>query len=529
MKLLFTSVGRRVELIQAFRNAALSLKENLIIYGTDISNTAPALLFCDHPKIVCRIDNPNYISELLNLCKKEKIEALIPTIDTDLLVLSQNKKEFEKIGVKVFISSEEKIRICRDKRFTSEYFTKIGLVSPKTCDDYLNYFNDFPCFIKPLNGSSSISTFKINNREELKVFAGRVGNYIIQPYIEGTEYTIDIFCDYEGNPVHITPRKRIAVRSGEVLKTEITLDKKIIEECKIIINDFKPCGALAVQMIRKENVDYFIEINPRFGGGAPLSMKAGADSAKAVLEIIKNEKLNYRENVAIDGAIYSRFDQSIQIAEKVKDIKAFVFDLDDTLYSEKEYVKSGFREVSKCLPNIENAFEKLWTAFEERKPSIDYLLESEGIYSEDVKKTCIETYRLHRPNIHLYSGIIEMFAALRNKGFRLGIITDGRPEGQRAKIEVLGLSEMVDEIIITDELGGAQFRKPCDIAFRIMKERLGVDYGEMAYVGDNPTKDFIAPRALGMRTIYFQNDDGIYSVKSPKNGALVELISDYLC
>lgn len=84
----------------------------------------------------------------------------------------------------------------------------------------------------------------------MKVYVEQVGDYIVQPFIEGTEYTVDIFCDYEGNPVYITPRIRPAVRSGEVLKTEIALDEMIIAECRELIAGFQPCGPMTVQLIR---------------------------------------------------------------------------------------------------------------------------------------------------------------------------------------------------------------------------------------------------------------------------------------
>ena len=103
-----------------------------------------------------------------------------------------------------------------------------------------------------------------------------------------------------------------------------------------------------------------------------------------------------------------------------------------------------------------------------------------------------------------------MLEEFRNHGLKLGIITDGRPEGQRAKLQVLGLEPMVDEIIVTDEFGGPEFRKPNSKAFQVMREKLDVSYDEMCYVGDNTKKDFIAPEQLGMRSIWFKNSDGLY-------------------
>ena len=139
LKLLFTSVGRRVELVQAFRKAADELETNLKIIGADITTTAPALFFCDQTVQVCKIKDPNYISELIDICEKEQVNVLIPTIDTDLLLLSQYKDQFQKIGTVVMVSEENKIKVCRDKRFTAAYFHSVGLNSPDPVDDYLSY------------------------------------------------------------------------------------------------------------------------------------------------------------------------------------------------------------------------------------------------------------------------------------------------------------------------------------------------------------------------------------------------------
>lgn len=315
LKILFTSVGRRVELLQAFRQAADDLKIELVIYGTDISNTAPAMFFCDKQKTICRINDPNYIQSLIEICRREKIDALIPTIDTDLLLLSQNRDTFKENGTVVLISAEDKVKICRDKRLTADYFIKCGLKSPVPIDDYRKYRAGYPAFIKPKDGSSSINAYKVNNAEELKVYSGIVGDYIIQPFVEGTEYTVDIFCGFMGNPIFITPRERVAVRGGEVLKTRVEQNDIMIAECKRLIADYKPCGAITVQLIhQKETGDnYYIEINPRYGGGAPLSIKAGADSAKACLKLLIGEDIGYQNKAADDGATFSRFDQSIRV------------------------------------------------------------------------------------------------------------------------------------------------------------------------------------------------------------------------
>ncbi len=241
--LLLTSVGRRIELVQQFREAAGLLGIKLIILGADISSSAPALVFCDRTVIVPRIKDPDYIPCLCRICAEHQVDALIPTIDTDLLLLAQNKTLFEALGTTVFISRPEKIAICRDKRKTSDYFLSLGLSAPKAVSRIEDYEGGFPAFIKPSDGSSSIGANRADSMEELRTHAASLDDFVIQPFASGTEYTVDILCDTEGNPIYITPRIRLAVRAGEVLKTQIRHVPSILEEMLVLIRDFKQAEA----------------------------------------------------------------------------------------------------------------------------------------------------------------------------------------------------------------------------------------------------------------------------------------------
>ena len=123
-----------------------------------------------------------------------------------------------------------------------------------------------------------------------------------------------------------------------------------------------------------------------------------------------------------------------------------------------------------------------------------------------------------------------MLLRLKAQEIKIGIITDGRPEGQRNKLKALGLEKFMDDIIVTDELGGIQFRKPNDISFRIMQNRWKIPFENIVYVGDNPNKDLQAPRQLGMRSVFFYNADGLYSTPDGADitdiAQLMEFISD---
>lgn len=523
--ILVTGVGRRVELMQAFRQAALKLNINLKLYGADMAGTAPALAYCDYTRKVCAMRDPQYIQQLVDICVADKIDLVMPTIDTDLLILSRNTDAFEKIGTKVLISKPDKILICRDKNNTGDFFVSCGLKAPVTYNNYKEYPGPYPCFIKPKDGSSSINAFKVEDAGELAVYAGQIEDYIIQPFVSGREFTIDIFCDFDGNPIYITPRERLQVRAGEVLKTEIHMDETMIDEAKKLCRAFKPCGPMTVQLIQDKNTgeNYYIEINPRYGGGAPLSMKSGARSAEALLRLLCGEEVGYQEHSSCNGAVYSRFDQSVCISEgdDTQPIKGVIFDLDDTLYSEKQYVRSGYQKIAEYLGR-EEATERLWTYFEAGRPAIDaYLAEIGGL---EKKAECLKIYREQMPTITLYEGVTELIEKLKNSGIKVGIITDGRPEGQRNKLKALGLDQMIDDIIITDELGGVQFRKPSDISFRIMQNRWKLPYEQIIYVGDNPNKDFQACRQLGMHWRHINNQDGLHYDNSIDKGTLIESI-----
>lgn len=206
-------------------------------------------------------------------------------------------------------------------------------------------------------------------------------------------------------------------------------------------------------------------------------------------------------------------------------IKAVVFDLDDTLIPETDYVKSGFRAIGNELNDVMLA-DKLWSLFEKNRENV---YQRAGL-SEEMCQKCIEIYRSHKPDIRLSEETESLLKELKGEGIKLGVITDGRPTGQWNKISALGLDKIMDKIIVTDELGGENFRKPNPRAFEIMREALNVEFDEMMYVGDNPQKDFYIGSVYPIVTvqvrgsgIYNQND--YYKEVLPKHiiSALTEL------
>ena len=193
--ILILSAGRRVELIERFKRAKERQKIDGKIVAVDLSNTAPAIYFADAHYLVPRIDSDEYIDSIIDVCKKENIDLIVPTIDTELLKLSQNREIIEKeASVKLLLSREEVIQICRNKKNTQKFFEENKFGVPKLLnDDDIKAGNyKFPLFIKPLDGSSSINTFKVTSKEELDFFMNYIKKPMVQEFVEGEEYSVAV-------------------------------------------------------------------------------------------------------------------------------------------------------------------------------------------------------------------------------------------------------------------------------------------------------------------------------------------------
>lgn len=188
-------------------------------------------------------------------------------------------------------------------------------------------------------------------------------------------------------------------------------------------------------------------------------------------------------------------------------IKAIIFDLDDTLISEKEYITSGYRYIAEVLSAKVGAdkqviFDTLMGLFQiSPKNVFNRLLDQFQVsYTKDKIVELVEKYRNHMPDIQFYDDVFPCLEQLKEKGIKTGIITDGYISTQRNKLKVLSADKYFDYIIVTEELG-REYWKPHPKAFELMKDKLDVEFNEMAYVGDNPEKDFYISSIYPIRTV----------------------------
>ncbi len=278
--ILFTSAGRRVELLRSFKDAykKLGLEGSIIV--TDIDPLAPALKVADRSYLVPRSNSGNFIKKLIKIVKNEHADLIFPLIDPDIPILAANRNTLEFSGACVVVISKEMAKITADKWLTYQFFRSLDIPTPSTwLDSEERKSNlDYPVFIKPRFGSAGKKTFKVCNEKELSFFLDYVPNPIIQEYLAGPEITNDVICDFEGNILAVVSRKRIEVRWGEVAKGITIYDSSIIDNCVRVAKKLKAIGPITIQCILKDGVPHFTEINARFGGGVPLGIAAGVDS-----------------------------------------------------------------------------------------------------------------------------------------------------------------------------------------------------------------------------------------------------------
>ena len=318
VNVLILSAGRRVELIKCFKHAAEGLGIKSSVIAADLSDTAPAIYFADRHYFIPRIGEEGYIDEIINICNREDIALVVPTIDTELLILAKNRDNIESsTNAKVLISDLSVVEICRDKCKTQTFFEDNGFGVPGQITDIYAENISFPLFIKPLDGSSSINAFKVNNRHELEFFYSYIDRPIVQEMMFGEEYTVDVFLDFSSSLISMVPRRRLATRSGEISKGKIVKDRQIMSDVRRLMEILRPVGHITVQCMKTDKGIQYIEINPRFGGGAPMAIKAGADSCKNLYRLLMGEKLAYNEDYR-ENLTFLRFDDAIMLNENME-------------------------------------------------------------------------------------------------------------------------------------------------------------------------------------------------------------------
>lgn len=317
INLLCTCVGRRVSVLKAFRLAAKQLGINLRLLGADCSPTAPALHITDKYFIVPSLEDESYMPTLLEICRAEKVDMAIPFTDWELPAMSANRARFKRVGTRVVVSTPNVIEICRDKRNTYQFLKANGFDTPRLYSHNKAVKGPFPFFMKPRYGSAARNIHFVGDRPTLEFYHHRSPEHVIQEFIRGEEFTVDVLADFSGKALCAVPRQRLEVRAGEVSKGLTVKHRDIMAQSMRLVNELKGCrGVITTQcFLTPKNEIKFIEMNPRFGGGIPLAIRAGANFPKWLLQMHLGKKPDIKPDAWRDGLLMLRYDEAIFVDE----------------------------------------------------------------------------------------------------------------------------------------------------------------------------------------------------------------------
>lgn len=300
MNLLMSCIGRRSYVAQYFR-AHLSCSDRII--GTSNTPWTPAFLACDQCFLLPSYsDEDAYGAALLDLCERERIDALLSFMDQDVVVLSGLRHELQQRGTVPVLPPNDLAVLCLDKWLAYEFFQAHALETASTFRDYESALDavsactiDFPLMVKPRFGFGRANTFLAHNERELDVLFHYQKDMLIQERLVGEEYDLDLLCDFDGNALAIVPWRKYSSRLGET-EQAITVDSPPLLDFGLALVKAlgHHIGPMDVDLFVTGDSIQILEMNPRFGGGYPVSHLAGADFPALILRLLRGESVEPR-------------------------------------------------------------------------------------------------------------------------------------------------------------------------------------------------------------------------------------------
>lgn len=308
MNILILSAGTRNKVIQYFKE---NIGENGCVIATDMSELAPAVHEADKFYKVHRITDTVYIDEILNICKKEKINGILSLIDPELSLLAKHRDDFAALGVTVIGSPFELCERALDKMAMFHWLNEHGYNCAKSYIDKEAFYADlekgvvsFPVFVKPVCGSASVAISKVSDKETLELLFAHSESLMIQEFLCGQEIGADVYIDMiSGEAVSIFTKKKLLMRAGETDKAVSFKDEALFALIERFVKESGFKGAIDIDIFDIDGKYYISEVNPRFGGGYPHAYECGCNHMKMILNNLQGIQ-NPRSIGAYDSDIY---------------------------------------------------------------------------------------------------------------------------------------------------------------------------------------------------------------------------------
>jgi carbamoyl-phosphate synthase large subunit len=322
---LISSAGRRVSLVRAFQKELSDLGSEGRVFAIDAKpELSAACAVADKSEAAPALTDPSYTDFLCSFVRRHEIKLIVPTIDTELQLLSAARDHIRDAGAILAVSSPGFLDICRDKRRTQAFFQERGITTPREVP--LDNDPFLPLYAKPIDGSSSKDNYLIATPEDLYRYRPLLESTPGMIYMEAVnreewdEYTIDLYYDRDGRLRCAVPRVRLATRSGEVVNATTHRNDLV----PLMFDTFGSIpgalGCITLQLFRHRDGGRYIgiEINARFGGGFPLSYAAGANYPGWLLrEHLLGQKIATCNDWKA-GLTMLRYDQEILVSPESK-------------------------------------------------------------------------------------------------------------------------------------------------------------------------------------------------------------------
>ena len=324
--ILILSAGTRNKIVQYFRRA---LAGSGTVVATDCSNLAPAIYDADKYYIVSRMTAPGYLEEILDICRKEKIDGVLSLIDPELSLLAAHREEFRAVGTTVIGSSYDLCEMSLDKALMYNWLTEHGYACARTFRDKEEFFRavdagtmHYPVFVKPIRGSASISISKVYDRETAELLFAHEDGLMIQQFLDGQEIGADVYIDMlSGEVVSIFTKKKLKMRAGETDKAISFLDEKLFALIERFVKEAGYRGQIDIDIFDMGGEYYISEVNPRFGGGYPHAFESGCDHMRLIVNNLRGQANAPRIGQYPEGVCMMKYNELAIVRLQEKDLK----------------------------------------------------------------------------------------------------------------------------------------------------------------------------------------------------------------
>lgn len=302
MNILITSISAKVQLVQSFKDAVRPLAG--LIVGTDMDDKCCASHFVDAFVQVPPDGSPDFAAKLLDVCRRYKIDLIIPTRDGELMQLASLRRELTALKVALPLPDRKNLEICLDKKKFHEFCMRNDLPVLPMVDPAEE--ENFPLFVRAINTTNGKIAYEVPDLKVWEMLGLDRTHYICQPISTANEYSVDVLMGLDGTPLQAVARHRQRLVNGESWRSEIVrleaLEKMALKTCELL---GLKAHNLVQAFVGQDDEINLIEVNPRFGGCSNLSVEGGLQSPRRIIQMVQGKTEEAHTNPPIRAGLQS--------------------------------------------------------------------------------------------------------------------------------------------------------------------------------------------------------------------------------